>query len=446
MMPPTPVPPVDDTGDYYLDKDDKYSPNGVQSILDTDWYKLTMMQAVAEHYPEAYVHYRFKTRNPKRDVFPKPAYDVLVKKLNDMEHVALTDEEEQWLLSTTPYLKPAFVARLKQFRFRPREQLQVSLTPEGIVEIDIRGKWVDVILYEVPILYLISETFFEYVETDWDYMHPADQREQARRKIAQLFEGDCFFSDFGTRRRRSYRAQETVIRELAKAHFAEIEKTGKPFSHCSGTSNVNFARLYNLRPVGTVAHEWTMALSALEATTGLKHANKMALSKWASTYTGPDFRIALSDTFGVDAFLEDFDDNLADMYRGTRHDSGDATVYVDKIVGHYKKLGIDPAEKVIVFSDALSIAKCLRYKKYADSKGIESRFGIGTHLTNDFKFISDPAKSSSTLNIVIKLHSVARTPADKQIPVVKLSDEPDKYTGDKEAVQEALQVFGLSKS
>jgi nicotinate phosphoribosyltransferase len=128
-----------------------------------------------------------------------------------------------------------------------------------------------------------------------------------------------------------------------------------------------------------------MALSALEPETGLKHANRMALEKWMEIYTGPDFRIALSDTFGLDAFLDDFDLRLATEYRGTRQDSGDPELYVDKVVAHYKKLGINPAEKVIVFSDALNIPKCVRYKKYADGKGIECRFGIGTNLTNDFK-------------------------------------------------------------
>lgn len=344
------------------------------------------MQAILDHYPDAVVVYRFKTRNPKRDVFTKEAFDALVVKINAMEDVVLTDEEEQWLLANTPYLKPPFVAALKKFRFRPREQVKMSLTPEGIVDVDVTGRWVDTILYEVPILAMISETFFEHIETDWDYFHPVDQRELARKKIQELFNNDIYFSDFGTRRRRSYRAHETMVRELAKSHFKELKESGKPFSHASGTSNVHFARLYNLRPVGTVAHEWTMALSALEPETGLKHANHQALTKWAETYAGPDFRIALSDTFGVDAFLEDFDLKLATEYRGTRQDSGDPEVYTDKVVNHYKKLGIDPAEKVIVFSDALNIPKCIKYKKYADAKGIESRFGIGTNLTNDFKF------------------------------------------------------------
>lgn len=153
---PYPVPPKDGTG-YYLDADDKTSPNGVVSLLDTDWYKLTMMQAIVEFYPEAVVQYRFKTRNPKRDVFTREAFEDLVAKVEAMEHVTLTDEEEQWLLATTPYLKPDFVSGyLKGYRFRPKEQVRLSLTPEGIIEVEITGLWRETILYEVPLLYLIS--------------------------------------------------------------------------------------------------------------------------------------------------------------------------------------------------------------------------------------------------------------------------------------------------
>jgi nicotinate phosphoribosyltransferase len=277
-MPPSyPIPPASLDTPSYLDNDDKVSPSGTTSILDTDWYKLSMMQAIMAHYPEAVVVYRYKTRNPTRDIFTKEAFEALRTKVYNLESVVLTDEEEKWLLENTPYLQPDFVAKLKQFRFRPREQVKLHLTPEGIIEIDVQGKWSETILYEVPVLALISETFFELMETDWDYRNPQDQRELARSKIAELFANDIYFSDFGgyelevlvegvlqsddavitgTRRRRSYRAQETIVRELARAHFKEIKETGRAFSHASGTSNVHFARLYNLRPVGTVAHEW----------------------------------------------------------------------------------------------------------------------------------------------------------------------------------------------
>lgn len=286
------------------------------------------------------------------------------------------------------------------------------------------------------------ETFFEHIETDWSYFHPADQSQLARSKIQELFAHNVYFSDFGTRRRRSYRAQETFIRELSRAHFAELDKPGTAMSHASGTSNVHFARLYGLRPIGTVAHEWTMAVSALEPDTGLEHANYKALIKWAEMYAAPEFRIALSDTFGVDAFLRDFDAALATEYRGTRQDSGDPKVYVDKMVEHYRQLGIDYSDKFIVFSDALNVPRCIALKDYAIAKGIQARFGVGTNFTNDYSFHGD-ARASPTLNIVIKLHAVARKGGDPFIPVVKLSDEKDKYTGEKAAVKEALAIFGI---
>jgi nicotinate phosphoribosyltransferase len=166
------------------------------------------------------------------------------------------------------------------------------------------------------------------------------------------------------------------------------------------------------------------------ALVGLRNANRFAFENWVKVYEG-NLGIALTDTFGSDAFFNNFDGKLARLYDGIRHDSGDALEFVDRAIEHYKKLGIDPAQKLVVFSDSLDADKAIRIKHYCNSR-IKCSFGIGTSLTNNPKFFS----ASPPLNIVIKLHKV------NNIPVVKLSDSGEKATGDRNALRVANYVFG----
>jgi nicotinate phosphoribosyltransferase len=195
----------------------------------------------------------------------------------------------------------------------------------------------------------------------------------------------------------------------------------------TGTSNVYFAKKYGMKAIGTVGHEWIMGTSAL---VGLRYANRFAFENWVEVYNG-DLGIALTDTFGSDAFFKDMDLKLSKIYDGVRHDSGDPYVFVDTVTEHYKRMGIDPMKKVIVFSDALDADTAIRLKRYCEGK-INCSFGIGTSLTNN----SDFFRQSPPLNMVIKLHSI------NEIPVVKLSDSPEKETGEKDALRVANYIFG----
>jgi nicotinate phosphoribosyltransferase len=194
-----------------------------------------------------------------------------------------------------------------------------------------------------------------------------------------------------------------------------------------GTSNVYFAKKYGLIPIGTVGHEWIMGTSAL---VGLRYANRFAFENWVEVYNG-DLGIALTDTFGSKAFFKDMDLKLSKIYDGFRHDSGDPYDFVDTVIEHYRKMGIDPMKKLIVFSDALDADTSIRLKKYCEGK-INCSFGIGTSLTNN----SDFFRESPPLNMVIKLHSI------DGIPVVKLSDSPEKETGERDAIRVANYIFG----
>jgi nicotinate phosphoribosyltransferase len=170
-----------------------------------------------------------------------------------------------------------------------------------------------------------------------------------------------------------------------------------------------------------------MGTSAL---VGLRYANRFAFENWVEVYKG-DLGIALTDTFGSEAFFKDMDLKLSKIYDGFRHDSGDPFTFVDRVIEHYRKMGIDPLKKVIVFSDALDAEAAVRLKKYCQGK-INCSFGIGTSLTNNSEFF----RESPPLNMVIKLHSI------NGIPVVKLSDSPEKETGEKDALRVANYIVG----
>jgi nicotinate phosphoribosyltransferase len=225
------------------------------------------------------------------------------------------------------------------------------------------------------------------------------------------------FADFGTRRRRSYEVHDLVIAGLKSAKDA-FGNNG-----LVGTSNVHFAMKHGLRPIGTMAHEWIMGVSALES---LRHANRYAMRNWAKVYGG-SLGIALPDTFGSNAFFEDFDGHLARLFDGVRHDSGDPAVFAEKAIAHYEKLRIDPRHKVVVFTDGLTPELALKLDEHYSMR-IGVSFGIGTNFTNDFP-------GSKPLNMVIKLARI------DNIPVVKLSDEPGKAIGDADAMRVAKWTF-----
>jgi nicotinate phosphoribosyltransferase len=134
------------------------------------------------------------------------------------------------------------------------------------------------------------------------------------------------------------------------------------------------------------------------------------LENWVQEYRGK-LGIALSDTIGIDAFLRDFDLYFAKLFDGLRQDSGDPYEWTEKIIHHYKKLGIEPMTKTAVYSDGLTFEKSLDlYHKFKDE--IKTSFGIGTYLTND-----TPMKAPQ---IVIKM-----TKCNGK-PVAKVSDSPGK--------------------
>ena len=198
----------------------------------------------------------------------------------------LPPEELEFLKSHCTYLSPAYLRYLSSFRFRPSEQLDISFTPindagneddVGGVKILIKGRWVDTILYEIPILALTSEAYFKFCDQDWDH---DQQEEKAFQKGCSLLQNGCIFSEFGTRRRRDYHTQDLVMAGLCRA--AERGQRLGWQGELSGTSNVHFAMKHGVEPVGTVAHEWYMGIAAI--TNDYEHVNELALQYWVECF------------------------------------------------------------------------------------------------------------------------------------------------------------------
>ncbi|WP_094228765.1 nicotinate phosphoribosyltransferase [Methanolobus psychrotolerans] len=393
------------------------------SILDNDLYKLTMQMAVLELFPQATAEYRFTNRGKQR--FTEEFLDELRRIIKeDIPKLSLAEEEYTWLKTECPYFKPSYVEYLKNYRFDPSE-VCVLLTGDADLDLTIKGPWHSSILWEIILMATISELYFEMIETDWKagkhgngsgYDNLLREYEKLIVSNAKELEcNSCVFSEFGTRRRRSFEFHDLAVRILHKCRTF------------SGTSNVYLAKKYGVKPTGTIGHEWIMGNSAL---IGLRNANLFALENWVSVYKG-NLGIALSDTFGSEPFFRNFNIKLSKLYDGVRHDSGDPIKFADRVIQHYNIMGINPLTKVIVFSDSLSAADAIEIKKQCEGR-INCIFGIGTSITNNHDFF----RSSPPLNMVIKLHSI------DGIPVVKLSDDEGKETGDKDAIRVANYIFG----
>lgn len=389
----------------------------LNSLLDNDLYKFTQQQAVLELFPDAQVEYRFTNRG-KHNFNNVDFIEELDLRIDEMADLQLTDDEKLWLEKNLRFFGPAYLEYLKNYRFNP-DEVNASINEKGELSISIRGPWHSTILFEVPLMAIISELYFKIIRKNWNYER---QEDKAKYKAWELSIHGCSFADFGTRRRRSFKTQDMIVKEFATFDHPDFVQYMKHNTFI-GTSNLYFAKKYNVKAIGTMAHEWIMGCSVLE---GLRNANYFALQNWVRVYNA-DLGIALTDTFTTDAFLKNFNLRLAKLYNGCRHDSGDPFTFADKIINHYESLGIDPSSKTIVFSDSLDVDTAIEIKKHCQGK-IKCSFGIGTHFTNSFD-------RSPPLNMVIKLWSV------NGIPVVKLSDAKGKVMGDEDAIRVARWTF-----
>lgn len=371
---------------------------------DNDLYKFTMMWAVMDHFPDAWVRYEFVNRDNRQ--FPPNFASNLRKRIHNQDGILLTQERINKIKSKAPYLPSMFLDFLKGYRFDMSE-LSIAQYDDKLQVLG-EGYWYRTILWEVYLMSEISELYFLMTKPKHE-LSESQLEEYNQKKATNLQLHDVKFVDFGTRRRYSWEHQHNVVRAL-KSYG------GKNFI---GSSNLALAIDLDVKVIGTYAHEWVSGIASIM---GYRHANKHAMELWTQTYGG-NLGIALTDTFGIDAFLQDFNLKYAKLFDGVRHDSGDPFKFTDRIVEHYHKLGIDPIQsnKTIVFSDGLDPELAIKLNNYCSRK-IHSSFGIGTNFTNDIPGVKP-------LNIVIKLFGLNGN------PTIKLSDIPEKHTGDDETIE-----------
>lgn len=369
----------------------------VQNTLDTDFYKLTQMQAVLHNYPNAEVEWEFRCRN---DEDLRPYLSEIRQQIEQLADTSATADQIGFL-ERIPFMKADFIRFLSLFRFNMR-YVQTGVE-NGQVFVRLRGPWLHVILFEIPLLAIISEVRNRARYPDVLLEQVSEQLYRKLdwlRKEASDDELSGFqLADFGTRRRFSYRTQEEVV------HILKRDFPGR----FVGTSNVHLAREYDLKPIGTMAHEWLMAHQQLGPR--LIDSQAAALQTWVQEYRG-QLGIALTDCITMDAFLHDFDLYFAKLFDGLRHDSGDPLAWAEKAIAHYRKLGIDPQTKTLIFSDGLTFPAALSLYRQLHER-INVSFGIGTNLTCDIPGVEP-------MNIVLKMISCNGE------PVAKISDTPGK--------------------
>lgn len=392
----------------------------IQSLLDTDLYKFTMLQVILHQFPQTHSLYEFRCRNQEM-VYPlAEIQEDFERELDALCQLRFTEDELNYLRQLR-FIKSDFVDYLELFQLK-RRFVKVSADDLGRLNIRIEGPMIQAMFFEIFILAIVNELFFRRLETQ-DVLDEGERRLQAKaellKQIAQAQNPNdppFLISDFGTRRRYNLAWQEHVIRTLLQA-APQIMR---------GTSNVYLAKKLNITPIGTMAHEFMQAFQALDVR--LRNFQRASLESWVHEYRG-DLGIALTDVVGMDAFLRDFDLYFAKLFDGLRHDSGDPYIWGDKAYEHYKKLKIDSRTKMLTFSDGLDIEKSWKLHQYFKDR-FKTSFGIGTNLTNDL--------GHTPLNIVLKL-----VECNGQ-SVAKLSDSPGKtMTNNTTFLAYLRQVFGV---
>ena len=398
----------------------------IQHFTDDDLYKFTMCCAAIKNFPRTQVRYCFNDRN--NTVYPPGFAEELRHQIKMLESVVITNEEIAFMRRRCRYIPAWFYSYLKGFRY-DSSWVRVNQDEDGHLDIMFEGCWSSTILLEVKVLAIISELY--YIMTGEDKSFDYDSYyAKSRHKAQRLIEAGCTFSDFGTRRRASFKAQDTAIRAMKECQQS-LTGPGK----FTGTSNVYFAMKYDLVPIGTMAHELICAIAGMY---GPQMANYLAMKTWGDTYRG-SLGTFLYDTYGWRIFSLNFSEDYANMFKGLRVDSGDNFRELDLITSKYRDLHIDPRTKQIVFSNGLDVDGAIEIQKYAQNKCIPS-FGIGTHFTNDFDGVRP-------MNIVIKLVAVKITESwPFYCDTCKLSEDPGKYSGNKAVVDRFLEILHLDTS
>ena len=371
-------------------------PQIINSLLETDMYKFSMGQTIFHQFTSYKTTWTFKCRN--KDVhFSEEMVEEIRQQIAAFCGLRFTEEELDYLDNIT-WIKGSYVDFLRLWQPRYEEFTITTDAPCGL-SIEAAGTWLNTTMYEIPILAIVNEVYFRMA---YDYDELLEQFKTRLSQKVEMLEKNKYrlntFSEFGLRRRLSAQAQEIAVEALTNLKDMD--------SKFIGTSNVYLAKKYNLKPIGTMAHEWIMCTGQGNHKHNPAYSNWYALDAWVKEY-GILNGIALTDTITTDCFLRDFQLTYATLFSGVRHDSGDPYEWGEKMIAHYKKLGIDPGTKTLLFSDSLDFEKATQIYDHFNDK-VQVAFGIGTFISNDTNV---PA-----LNIVMK------TTKCNGMDVAKISD------------------------
>ena len=395
----------------------------ITSLLDVDFYKFTMGQLVLHRYPDVLVRYAFKNRTSSVKISEFVSEEDLRHELDEARKLRFNNSELHYLRGTNEYggrmFEEDYLEFLRGFEL-PEYRLEVV---DGELVIEVAGRWCETIYWETIILAIVNELYNDALMSRLSrFEREAVQAEgilRLKRKIKKLrAKPKLRFSEFGTRRRFSGEHQDYVVGVLVE----EIP------DQLVGTSNVLLAMKHGLLPMGTSAHETPMAM------TGIMHgsddeilaSHNRALQDWWDEY-GWGLSIALTDTFGTDFFFRDMTKEQAHDWKGLRQDSGDPMVFGKKALAFYEGHGVDPKDKLLIFSDGLDVDTMIRIHGEF-SKAIGVTFGWGTNLTNDVGF--------APLSLVVKIVEA------NGHGTVKLSDNMAKAIGSSEDIERFKRIFG----
>ena len=372
----------------------------INSLLDTDLYKFTMNQLFLYKHPDLSGTYYFKCRN-KNVVFTEEMFEEIERQVNHLCTLRFTKEELIYLKSIK-FLKSNYVEFLRLWQPQ-RKYVDIWLESNGELNIRVSGPLFSAMQFEIYLLEIVNEVYFRMHPT-YSYDELIKSARELLKENIQAFKDGKYtfkFAEFGCRRRLSQEWEDEVIRTYIENDITNLV----------GTSNVYLAYKYNIKPIGSYAHEAVQCYQGMP-NIPLAYGNYYMMEDWYDLYRGAaGLGTALTDTITTDLFLLDFDKSKASIFDGVRHDSGDPYIWGEKIIKHYESLRIDPKTKTLLFSDSLNFEKAQKiYEHLKDRIGVS--FGIGTYVSNNT--MAEP------LNIVIKLQYV------NGHPVAKLSDSPGK--------------------
>jgi len=404
----------------------------VRSLLDTDIYKLLMLQTIWKERKDVPVTFSLINRTRSVRLADEIDEKELRAQLDHARRIRLSKKELIWLTGNTFYGKERLFTKefLEWFRTYQLPEYQLSVE-DGQYVLSFEGTWADVTLWEIPVLSIISELRSRAAthgvgRFELDVLY-ARAKAKLWEKVLELNKlPDLRIADFGTRRRHSFLWQRWCIAAMK-------EGLGEKFV---GTSNVLMAMDLDLDAIGTNAHELPMVEAALaNGEQELLQSPYSVLKSWSRTYDG-NLLIVLPDTYGTTRFLERAPDWVAD-WSGFRIDSKEPIAGGEELIAWWQSRGKDPKDKLLIFSDGLTVETIIEaYERF--NGRVRLSFGWGTHLTNDF---SDCATVYTSQLKAISLVCKVRQADGK--PTVKLSDNFDKATGPKKEIERYRSIFGL---